>query len=217
MAFKYIYSQLLSSFDRNNILDILLFLFPKERDTASDLQKTIKMVLVSNDELRLNKISYIWIIINSSWYKSSSCHSVSSSRYYHNFYFLSIKHLSFLFNVALYYRNSPKRINILKFEVLSYFIVPQISFIHKLFSKLIWIIFSGGILKFDCGLSLLAACYICMITIIKALGFEQFLNSIYKLLDILRQTLTIKNVSIKRNEVYSIYLINIVTRWHLGD
>ena len=175
------------------------------------------MLLISNNELRLYKISYIWIIINSSWNKSGSCHCMSSSRYYHYLYFISIKNLRFLFNVALYYWNCPKWINILKFEVLRYFIVPQISFIEKLFSKLIWIIFSGGILKFDCSLPLLTACYICMITIIKALGFEQLLDSIDILLNILRQSLAIKNVTLKRNEVYSINLINKVTRWHLGD
>jgi hypothetical protein len=92
------------------------------------------------------------------------------SWYYHYLYFLFIEHLRFLFYVALYYWNRPKWIDILKFEVLSDFVVPQISFIEKLFSKLIWIIFSGRILKLDSGLPLLTTCYVRMVTIIKALS-----------------------------------------------
>ena len=128
------------------------------------------MLLVSNYQLRLNEIGYIWIIIDSSWYKSRSSHRMPPSRYYHYLYFLFIERLRFLFYVALYYWNRPKWIDILKFEVLSDFVVPQISFIEKLFSKLIWIIFSGRILKLDSCLPLLTTCYVRMVTIIKALS-----------------------------------------------
>jgi len=129
-------------------------------------------LLVCNDQLRFNKISNIWIIIYSSWYEPCSRHCMSSSWYYHYFNFISIKYLSLLFNVALYYRNGPKWVNILKFEILSDFVVPQISIIEKLFSKLVWIIFTRRELKLYCSLSLLATRYVCMITIIKALSLK---------------------------------------------
>jgi hypothetical protein len=90
----------------------------------------------------------------------------------HDLNFFSIKHLRFLFNVTLYYRNCPEWIYILIFEILCYLIVPQIPFIEKLFSKLIWIIPSRWILKLNCSLSLLATCNIRMITIIKTLCFQ---------------------------------------------
>ena len=80
--------------------------------------------------------------------------------------------MCFLFYVALYYWNGPKWVNILKFEILGDFVVPKISLIKKLFSKLIGIIFSGGVLILDSGLSLLAARYVCMITVIKALSLQ---------------------------------------------
>lgn len=130
------------------------------------------MLLICYNKLRLNKVCHIRIIIYSSWNKSSTCHCMSPSWNYHYLYFLSIKHLCFLFNVALYYWNCPKGINILKFEILCNFIVPQIPFIEKLFSKLIWIIPSRWILKLNCGLPLLTACNIRMIAIIEALGFQ---------------------------------------------
>ena len=172
MSFKNICGQFLSSFYRYNILDILLFLLPKKRDASSDLEKTIKMLLVGDYQFRLNKICHIWIIIDSSWYESCSCHRVSSSWYYHYLNLISVKCLCFLFYVALYYWNGPEWVNILKFEILGDFVVPQISIIKKLFSKLIGIIFSGSVLKLNSGLPLLAASYVRMITVVKALSLQ---------------------------------------------
>jgi hypothetical protein len=91
---------------------------------------------------------------------------------YHYFYFFSIKYLCFLFNITLYYWYCPEWIYILIFEILCDLIVPQIPFIEKLFSKLVWIIPSWWILKLNCGLPLLTTCNIRMIAIIKTLSFQ---------------------------------------------
>lgn len=121
----------------------------------------------------------------------------------------------FLLNKSLDNRNGPKLIYILKLEVLSYFIIPNISLILKLISKRIWIIFTWSKLKFKGCLSLIAASDISVIAIIKSLSLKQFFNSFYIIENINRHILVLFNILVKWNEIYLFYLINKISLRHL--
>ena len=121
----------------------------------------------------------------------------------------------FLLNKSLDNRNGPKLIYILKLEVLSYFIIPNISLILKLISKRIWIIFTWSKLKFKGCLSLIAASDIRVIAIIKSLSLKQFFNTFYVIENINRHILVLFNILVKWNEIYMFYLINKISLRHL--
>lgn len=52
-------SQLLASLDGNMTYKSFLFLFPEQRNAASDLNKTVQMLIVCEDELTFNEVGDI--------------------------------------------------------------------------------------------------------------------------------------------------------------
>lgn len=106
------------------------------------------------------------------------------------------------------YRHRPKRVNFLKFKVLSYFIVPNIPLVQKLLSKLIGVILSWLELKVERSLSLQTACDIGMVAVVKALLLKQSFNSINVVNNINRQVLVLGDVLIERYDVNSFDFIN---------
>jgi len=113
MTIKSFFSQIIWSFYWNYITYPFSFLLPKNGYTSSYLIKRINLIFVSYYNFSFNKISNIWVIINTSNYETCSCHRMSASwdYYYWNDFLFEI--VLSLFDISLYNWYSPKRIDIL--------------------------------------------------------------------------------------------------------
>lgn len=165
-------SQLLASLDWNVADKSFLFLLPEQRNTSSDLNETVQMLIIGNYELTFNKVGDIWIIINASWDKSSTSVSMPPTWDQHYIYFLSIKYLRFLFNISLNNWNCPKWIDVLKVEIPYDFVVPLVTLVKR------FVILDGS-------LSLLAARDVSVIRVVKSLFLQYLLYSVNVFYDFL--------------------------------
>ena len=126
---------------------------------------------------------------------------------------MPLKTCSLLLDIALDDRNRPKRINVLILKVPDDPVIKLIALVHKLISLPIGVIFP--LLKFHCGLSLLATCHIGVITIIKALVLQNIFDSIDEFDKLQRHICILRNIFIKRYKFNALDQVNRVARRHL--
>lgn len=150
--------KILVSFYGNNVIQTFLLLLPKQRDTSSNLTKTIKVLVVCYYDFTLDEVGHIRVVVYTSCNESGTCHCMSPSRNEHDIKLLVIEILSSLFNIPLNDWDCPECIDVLESEVLNDLLIPLVSFVHKLIPESIGVVQTWFILKFNISLSLLATC-----------------------------------------------------------
>ena len=118
MTIKSFFSQFVRSFYWDFFSYTICFLLPKKWYTSSYLTKRVNVIFIDYNHFSFNKICNIGVIINTSYYETSSCHGMSAPwDYYHWNNFLFVIVLSLL-NISLNNWYSPKSVNILEIEIL---------------------------------------------------------------------------------------------------
>ena len=70
--------------DRNEVIDALLLLLPEQGNAASNLNKTVHVLLEGDNELTFHEVCDVRVVIDSTRDKASSSHCESAPGNEHN-------------------------------------------------------------------------------------------------------------------------------------